>query len=150
MRERLTLSVLAFAFFSVALAFLAAPEAGAASHRVVAWLDEPFEINGQVYPGGQLAVRQLRSYNPSSTLVEVWVDSHRLGVLLAAETSAGERSDESSLIFERDRRGHLVLVGFAYRGLGQHEFFQFRVDARGGHWLAPSEREERSKLIASK
>lgn len=150
MRQRLTLSVLAFALFAVALAFLATPEAVAASHKVMARLEEPFEINGELYPGGQLAVRQLRSYNPSSTFVEVWVDDDCLGVLLAAGTSVGERNDESSLIFERGRRGHLVLVGFAYRGGAQHEFYQFRVDARGAHWVAPSEREEHNELIASR
>ena len=55
----------------VALAVLTgllAPPVPAASPRLVVHLNEPFEVNGELYPAGMVSVKKVRDYNPSSSL----------------------------------------------------------------------------------
>lgn len=99
-----------------ALAAICAPAVEAGRHRFSANIPEPFEINGTLYPAGQLSVRQIGDYTPTSTFNEIWVGDECLGVVLASDipTHVKERSD--SLVFQRAPMGHLVLTGFSYRG----------------------------------
>ena len=128
----------------IALAVLAglfAPESAAAGHRVAARLAQPFEVNGQFFSHGELAVREIASYNPTTTLNEVWVNDRCLGLLLAAGSASVSSGSDDTLIFERAAQGHLVLVGFAYRGKGMNELYQFRMASDGGRWLSPAEQQ---------
>lgn len=117
---------------------LAAPAAFAEQGRLVVRLGESFEVNGQLYPAGMLSLRELSSYNPASTLNEIWIDNECIGVLLASDTGS-ETGGEDVVNFERGPRGHLVLTGFAYRGKPVHALYGFRVEAGGPRWLAPNE-----------
>ena len=130
---------------------LAAP-VGAASHpRTSAWLDEPFEINGQLYAAGLLAVRELGPYNPSSALVEISVNRTTVGVLLArASDSANPTQEGSTLLFTRSSRGHLTLIGFTDLHGDRQEFYTFRIDSNGGRWLPPAEADMTDTLLASR
>ena len=128
-------------FALAVLVGLFAPESAAAGHRVAAQLTEPFEVNGHLFDHGELAVREIASYNPTMTLNEVWVGDRCLGLLLAAESDNVSSGTDDTLIFERTAQGHLLLVGFAYRGQGTNELYQFRAHSDGGRWLAPNESE---------
>jgi hypothetical protein len=110
--NRLALIVAALAV----LAALLAPAVEAGEYRLTAHIDEPFEINGTMYPAGSLSIRQLGDYTPTSTLNEIWVGDQCLGMVLAADNSAPGEELSDSLFFERATLGHLVLTGFAYRG----------------------------------
>jgi hypothetical protein len=148
MRAKLNWNVPASVLVAGAMLCLLTPATDAADHRVVARLDEPFEVNGQLYPSGRLAVRRLVSYTPSSTLAEVWVDDRCVGMLLAAASRDGEGTG-NSLIFRRDGEGNLVLIGYSYRGRTQQEFYRFRVESRGGRWYMPAEEPTRVAQVVS-
>jgi len=127
---------------------LFAPQAAADEARLVVQVDEPFEVNGTIYPAGTLTLRQMASFTPSTTLNEVCVQSECLGMLLASPSSEVIDRAEDSFLFERARLGHLVLVGFAYRGGTAHDFYRFSP-TDGGHWLAPDEQPEEGTLLAA-
>jgi hypothetical protein len=110
--RRLLLIVLALA--AIAAAF--APPAEAAERRLTAEIAEPFVINGTLYPAGPITIRQIGDYNPSETFNEIRAGNESLGVLRAAEMPASSRERNSSLLFERNPQGNLVLTGFVYRG----------------------------------
>lgn len=119
-------------FGLVAAATILMPPASGAGHRLVTRVSQPVEINGQLFPAGELAVRQISTYSPTSTLNEVWVGGECLGLLLA-ETRPGEQPESGdSLVFEQDDRGHLVLVGFAYRGQNARELPRDRTQPGSG------------------
>src|SRR6185295_3979913 len=62
-----------------------APKSFAGGPRLVAQIDEPFEVNGQLFPAGKLSLREVSSYTPVSTLNELQVDGRCLGMVLAQE-----------------------------------------------------------------
>ena len=66
----LTLTALAVAF---------APATEAAELRMKVRIDEPFEINGQLYEPAVLTLRHMGRYNPTTTINEVWVGNQCLG-----------------------------------------------------------------------
>ena len=123
-----------------ALVAVLAPAAVGADHRLVARVDQPFEVNGQVYPAGELSVRQVHRVSPTSTLNEIRVGTERLGLLLAEERSGQPVHFSNALNFERAPQGHLVLVGFNYRGERPRDFLNFSVVASGGRWSLPAPR----------
>jgi hypothetical protein len=108
--------LLAIVIALAALAAVFAPGVKAADRRLLAEIEEPFVINGTLYPAGPLSIRQLGDYTPSETLNEIWAGNDCLGVLLAAEIPASRRESGDSLLFERDQQGLLVLTGFVFRG----------------------------------
>ena len=139
-----------FCVFAMLLC-LAAP-VGAATHpRASAWLDESFEINGRLYEAGLLSVRELGRYNPSSTLMEISVNRTSVGVLLASSSNSADPTEGSSaLLFNRSSQGHLTLVGFTDLHGDRLEFYTFRVDSDGGHWLPPADAGTSETLLASR
>jgi len=94
-------------------------------------VSRPVVVNGQLYPSGLLSVRQIASYSPTSTLNEVWVGEECLGLLLAETRPGAGQAQGDALEFEVDDRGHLVLVGFSYRGQDWHELARPRPAIRG-------------------
>ena len=124
----------------VLLAALAAPELEAAERSVHANMDEPFQINGDVYEAGRVTLREIGHYNPQTTMNEVWVGGTCLGLMLAERTAAPVTNSDDRLMFERDYNGTLMLVGFAYRGERTHEFYQYEGVADGGRWSQPMRR----------
>lgn len=110
--KRLLLIVLVLAAITAAFA----PSVEAAGRRLTAEIAEPFMINGTLYPAGPITIRQIGDYNPSETLNEIRAGDESIGVLRAAEMPASRRERSSSLLFERNPQGDLVLTGFVYRG----------------------------------
>ena len=93
-----------------------APSAEAGGHKLVVTMDEPFEVNGQLYPGGKLSVRHVGSYSPVATFNEIRIDGRSLGVVVAQQTKDTRISADDALIFNRGGHGHLVLHAVALRG----------------------------------
>jgi hypothetical protein len=98
------------------------PSAHADGPRLVTRLEQPVSINGEVYPAGELSVREVGALSPSVTLNEVCAGGKCLGLLQARAEPDGTPSSGDALLFEPDDRGNLVLVGFSYRGQSAREF----------------------------
>ena len=105
------------------IAALAAPDVAAANRTVTATMAEPFEINGELFRGGELKLREVSAYNPSTTINEVWVDERCLGLMLAGSSRGTRPGTTDRIIFERNDTGRLILVGFAYRDQDECEFY---------------------------
>ena len=112
MRKELLLMVLALAL----LAGLLAPDALAEGRRLVVQMEEPFEVSGQLYAGGELSVCEVRAFSPVATLHEVRVDGRSLGVLMARNDGAPQVAQRDEVIFRRSSDGHLVLTSVALAG----------------------------------
>jgi len=121
------------------LATLAAPNVAAAQRTVVAMIQEPFEVNGQRYDAGAVAVRQVSHYNPATTLNEIWVEHRCLGLMMADASDTTGLGGDDRMIFQRNPSGQLVLVGFAYRNQPEREFYGYETAATGGRWSAPAQ-----------
>ena len=112
------------------LVTLFAPSGVADERRLVVRVNEPFEVNGQLYPEGKVAVKSVRTYNPSSLLSEIWVGRECLGLFRASRISDDATTAESSLTFKRTAAGHLTLVGFASGDSDDQGVYRFRLQAR--------------------
>lgn len=117
----------------VGLAFVVAmfaPSGAADERRVVVSIDEPFEVNGQIYPAGRVTVKSIRTYNPSSLLSEIWVGRDCLGVFRASRISDDAPTANHTVTFKRTAAGHLSLVGFASGKNDTQGIYRFRLQAK--------------------
>jgi len=112
------------------LVTLFAPSGVADERRLVVRVNEPFEINGQLYPEGKVAVKSVRTYNPSSILSEIWVGRECLGLFRASRISDDATTSASTLTFKRTAAGHLTLIGFASGESDDQGVYRFRLQAR--------------------
>ena len=108
---------------------LLASVASAETHRWVVDMAEPFEVDGTLYPAGSLTLKHVRALNPSASLSEVWVGERCLGLLRADRVAGAPAPTGDALTFERDARGHLVLVGYTSPGHGVRGGFRFERHA---------------------
>ncbi len=120
MRKELWLMVLALAL----LAGLLAPDALAEGRRLVVQMEEPFEVSGQLYPGGELSLCEVHAFSPIATLHEVRVDGQSLGILMARDDGRLLLAQRDEVIFERSRAGHLVLTSVALTGEPVRQLFE--------------------------
>jgi len=114
----------------VVLVTLFAPSRAADERRVVVSVQEPFEINGQLYPAGEVTVKNVRTYNPSSLLSEIWVGRDCLGVFRASRISNDAPTTNDTVTFKRTAAGHLALIGFASGRSNDQGVYRFRLQAR--------------------
>ena len=112
MRKELWLMVLALAL----LAGLLAPDALAEGRRLVVQMEEPFEVSGQLFAGGELSLCEVRAFSPVATLHEVRINGQSLGILMAQDDGRPLVAQRDEVIFERSRDGHLVLTSVALTG----------------------------------
>ncbi len=120
MRKELWLTVLALAL----LAGLLAPDAFAEGRRLVVQMEESFEVSGQLYAGGELSLREVRSFSPIASLHEVRVNGRSLGILMARDDGRVLPAQRDAIIFERSRDGHLVLASVALTGEPVRRLFE--------------------------
>jgi hypothetical protein len=106
------LIVLSLALLTAVLA----PEASADQNRLRVEIQEPFMIDGTLYPADLLTVREVGSYSPHAVFAEIWVGNECLGQLIAREDPRGLAAVNDSVVFTRDSHGTLVLVGLDFRG----------------------------------
>ena len=121
------------ALMIVALAVMVtvfAPSGVADDRRVRVSINEPFEINGQLYPAGEVTVKTVRTYNPSSLLSEIWVGRECLGVFRALRISEDAPTEKATVNFRRTGAGHLALVGFASAARNDQGVYRFRLQAK--------------------
>jgi len=143
LRKDLWLLVLTLAV----LAGLFAPPVPAAGPRLVVQVDEPFEVDGQLFKAGQLTLRQLREYSPVATLHEVRVDGRSLGFVLARDQADRGLATRDEVIFERSERGHLTLAAVALQGHPVRRLYRLGEGEHSGTWQAVSQ--PRPALLAS-
>jgi hypothetical protein len=123
----------------VALATLAAvlaPSAFGGERKLVATMEQPFEVNGHLFSGGELSVRQVGAYSPTATLHEVRVGRDSVGLLLAEVDPIEPDRSTDTLVFERASQGNLVLVGFTTRGERSREQNSYRFISTKDRWSA--------------
>ena len=77
---------------------------------------EPFRLGSHLYAAGVIAVRQVTSYNPSISLLEVWVNGDCLGMVTARNVVSEEPPRRTEALFNRDEEGRLVMVGYRVTG----------------------------------
>jgi hypothetical protein len=87
-----------------------------AGERLSVRVDEPFEINGELFPAGKLSLREVRTLTPVATLHEVRVDGNSLGLLMVRPDGTTEAARNDEFIFSRSADGHLVLEALAVAG----------------------------------
>ena len=123
-----------------ALVVLLAPATQAASPRLVVQMDESFEINGTLFPPGELSVRPLRDYNPVTSLNEIRVDGKFVGIVMGRRATSRATVPDDSLVFRRSDRGHLELHAIALQGESPHELLPATkqpTDARAASLQSP-------------
>lgn len=84
--------------------------------RVSVRVNEPFEVDGRVYPAGLLSIREIAPYSPVATLNEVRFNGESIGMLLARDSERPGTSTRDELTFSRGPAGHLVLMSVTLRG----------------------------------
>jgi hypothetical protein len=126
-RSNLTKSALLVSVLAL-LAAITAPGADAATQGIRARVEEPFEVQGRMFPPSDISIQELSDYNPTLSLNKVCVAGECLGLLLAETSKSEAADDEHALLFEREADGHLVLVGYSYRGSAEVQ--QFRITER--------------------
>jgi hypothetical protein len=89
-----------------------APEAARAHGSLVVTVEEPFSIQGQMYPSGRLVLRQVGDARPGVTRHEVAVNGSRLALLEARRSPVSGGAPETAALFGRDAKGRLLLIGY--------------------------------------
>jgi hypothetical protein len=123
----------------VVLVGFLAPSVPAAGQKLVVRVSEPFEVSGQLYPAGELSLRELQAYSPVATLNEIRVDGKSLGVVLARDQANPARATRDEVIFERSERGHLVLASVALKGHPVRKLYRLGQGDDSGTWQAVSQ-----------
>ena len=125
--------------------------AQAAGEQLVVELNQPFEVNGTMYEGGQVSIKVLRQHTPSIALSEVWVGGECVGMLMAHRSDAALPSADDTLVFRRAEAGHLQLVGYALRGESDSSLYGYGRSSRDvrAQWRAPQAADE-AVLVASR
>ncbi len=111
----------------------------AAGPILAAQVDEPFEVNGELYPAGKLHVKSLGNYSPTQIINEIWVDDICLGYLLARRGVAeSDQAFQDAMFFTRSREGHLVLIGYSVADSGTRELFRYLQQTEEAAFTAAS------------
>jgi hypothetical protein len=92
------------------------PDASAESDRLVAHVAEAYEVNGKVFPAGELSLKAIRDVSPVATLNEIRVNGQSVGMLLAQQVKGEATEHYDGLVFRRAAEGHLVLEAVAFEG----------------------------------
>jgi hypothetical protein len=125
------------------------PDARAGSDRLVAQIGEAYEVNGQIFPPGELSLKTIRDVSPVATLNEIRVNGRSLGMLLGQQLPSAATELRDGLIFRRAAEGHLVLEAVAFEGEPLRMLLEYRSDCGPKtRWCAPAV-EDRAVLMAT-
>jgi hypothetical protein len=86
---------------------------------------EPFEIGGRAFASGLITIHRITSFTPTTTILEVWVDGHCLGMINARNVAAEIPAARNEAIFRRAISGRLVMVGYRAAGASSGGTFRF-------------------------
>jgi hypothetical protein len=106
-------------------ATLLAPSAWAGEAQIRFEVPEPFRVGLHTYAAGVIAVHRVMSYNPTTSLLEVWVNGTCLGVMTALRSVSEEPPRRNEALFRRDDDGRLVMVGYRITGRPTGTTFRF-------------------------
>jgi len=124
--------------------------AGAGGERLQVHLEQPFQIGEQRFSSGTITVKTIRTYNPSTTLHEVWVDGECLGLMMGRRTDGlGDDPLRDVLHFNRGEEGRLVLVGFATRNDRSASLYHYGRVSATGRRNAPDDRGDPTVIAAT-
>ena len=127
------------------------PDSSAESHRLVAQVEEAYEVNGTIYPPGELSLKTVRDVSPVATLNEIRVDGRSLGVLLARQAPGESTENHDGLVFRRSAEGHLVLEAVAFAGEPLRLLYDYRSDcAPRAQWCAQSPQDPAVMVAATR
>ncbi|HZN55668.1 MAG TPA: hypothetical protein VFB67_10150 [Candidatus Polarisedimenticolaceae bacterium] len=101
-----------------------APTVRASDNHVRFEVPEPFRVGTHSYDAGVIDVHRVASYNPSTSLLEVWVNGDCLG-MVAARSVISEQPRRTEALFSRDEEGRLVMVGYRVTGLPSGTTYRF-------------------------
>jgi hypothetical protein len=76
----------------------------------------PFRVGSHEYSGGTIAVHSIMAYNPTTSLLQVWVNGDCLGMMTATRSSSGPATRGNEAMFARDDDGRLVMTGYRMAG----------------------------------
>jgi hypothetical protein len=84
--------------------------------RLVVNVPEAFEIDGRVFPSGNLSLTQVREFTPGTMLHKISVGKDSLGLMMAHRRSIESHVPADALVFQRNARGNLELLGYVLEG----------------------------------
>jgi len=115
----------------LALACLATGTAAATRNCVTVSVPDPLQLpDGSIHPAGSLTLCSARSLSPVTQLHQVSVDGIPVGFLLSRMgLSEGPGPAEPLVTFHRDRKGRLLLIGYAWPA-GRHSQTYLLKDPR--------------------
>ena len=119
---------LAFAMaFAVSLGHAAEP-----MHRFD--VSQPFRVGSHTYAAGTISLHVLRDYNPTTSLLEVYVNGTCIGLIAARRDVSDVRSTRTEALFQRDDEGVLVMTGYRTTDRSAGTTFRFHdaAIAQGG------------------
>lgn len=115
--------------FALAAA-LAAPAARAQDVQVRFDVPEPFRVGTHSFSSGTITVHNVSLFNPTTSILEVWVNGDCLGMMTARRSVSEEPPRRNEALFRRDDDGRLVMVGYRLTGRPNGTTYRFQ-DAPG-------------------
>lgn len=107
------------------VAALAAGSASAGDMQMRFDVPAPFRVGSHSYSGGVISVHSIMSYNPTLSLLEVWVNGDCLGMMTAARSSSEVQPQRNEAMFGRDGDGRLVMTGYRTTGRSNVTTYRF-------------------------
>ena len=119
----------------IVLSFCGVPftHAAAAQACVSARVGSPFRLpDGVLHPAGTLTVCQARTFTPTSELHLISVDRRPMGMFLSRHgRGEGVGSSHPEIVFRRDGRGNLDLLGYTMPTRGRSIVHRFTLPSMG-------------------
>ena len=119
---------------AMALTFAVSVGHAAEMHRFD--VPQPFRVGSHTYSGGTISLHVLRDYNPTTSLLEVYVNGTCIGMIAARRDVSNARPPRTEAMFERDAEGLLVMTG--YRAEATYRFQEPAIAQEAPAPTAPS------------
>jgi hypothetical protein len=87
---------------------------------------QPFRVGAHVYESGVIAIRNESSYNPTTSILRVWVNDECLGMMTAHHSQSEQPPEATEALFHRGSDGRLVMVGFRVDGRPKATTYRFQ------------------------
>jgi hypothetical protein len=106
-------------------AHIHAATAGTSTPKLKIEANEPFVVDGRLYPAGTLSVRRAARYSPVLDIDELRLGTRSIGFALVRHDPVEWNDNVSNrVVFERNTEGQLVLVGYVLRNDGDNEHYR--------------------------
>jgi hypothetical protein len=102
------------------------PAVAATGGQVRFKVPQPFRVGSHVYDSGVIAIRNESSYNPSTSILRVWVNNECLGMMTAHRSVSEAPPVATEALFHRGSDGRLVMMGFRVDGRPKAMTYRFQ------------------------